>query len=121
MCQSHTGRLTGLWFLPKPAFGLNTNDDDDDDKLDNGEMSKYVYQEENSVHLRNLVEVLTLKNSIWGLREPWVKTWCPDTCYIAVNNYLKSEKKLCKYKINLFVNILSHCTKNTILELTVHD
>ena len=31
MCQSHTGRLTGLWFLPKPAFGLNTNDDDDDD------------------------------------------------------------------------------------------
>ena len=27
MCQSHTGRLTGLWFLPKPAFGLNTNDD----------------------------------------------------------------------------------------------
>ena len=30
MCQSHTGRLTGLWFLPKPAFGLNTNDDDDD-------------------------------------------------------------------------------------------
>ena len=31
MCQSHTGRLTGLWFLPNPAFGLNTNDDDDDD------------------------------------------------------------------------------------------
>ena len=30
MCQSHTGRLTGLWFLPKPAFGLNTNDDDTD-------------------------------------------------------------------------------------------
>ena len=29
MYQSHTGRLTGLWFLPKPAFGLNTNDDDD--------------------------------------------------------------------------------------------
>ena len=28
MCQSHTGRLAGLWFLPKPAFGLNTNDDD---------------------------------------------------------------------------------------------
>ena len=28
MCQSHTGRLTGLWFLPKPAFGLNTTDDD---------------------------------------------------------------------------------------------
>ena len=27
MYQSHTGRLTGLWFLPKPAFGLNTNDD----------------------------------------------------------------------------------------------
>ena len=26
MCQSHTGRLTGLWFLPKPAFGLNTNE-----------------------------------------------------------------------------------------------
>ena len=34
MCQSHTGRLTGLWFLPKPAFGLNTNDDDDDDDDD---------------------------------------------------------------------------------------
>ena len=29
MCQSHTGRLTGLWFLPKPAVGLNTNDDDE--------------------------------------------------------------------------------------------
>ena len=29
MCQSRTGRLTGLWFLPKPAFGLNTNNDDD--------------------------------------------------------------------------------------------
>ena len=28
MCQSHTGRLTGLWFLPKLAFGLNTNDGD---------------------------------------------------------------------------------------------
>ena len=27
MCQSHTGRLTGLWFLPKPTFGLNTNGD----------------------------------------------------------------------------------------------
>ena len=26
--QSHTGRLTGLWFLPKLAFGLNTNDGD---------------------------------------------------------------------------------------------
>ena len=24
VCQSHTGRLTGLWFLPYPAFGLNT-------------------------------------------------------------------------------------------------
>jgi hypothetical protein len=24
-CQSHTGRLTGIWFLPKPAQGLNTN------------------------------------------------------------------------------------------------
>jgi hypothetical protein len=24
-CQSHTGRLTGLWFLPKPAQGLNIN------------------------------------------------------------------------------------------------
>jgi hypothetical protein len=23
--QSHTGRLTGLWFLPKLAQGLNTN------------------------------------------------------------------------------------------------
>ena len=29
MFQSHTGRLTGLWFLPKPAFGLNTDDDDE--------------------------------------------------------------------------------------------
>jgi hypothetical protein len=25
--QSHTGRLTGLWVLPKPAQRLNTNDD----------------------------------------------------------------------------------------------
>jgi hypothetical protein len=24
-CQSHTGRLTRLWFLPKLAQGLNTN------------------------------------------------------------------------------------------------
>jgi hypothetical protein len=23
-CLCHTGRLTGLWFLPKPAQGLNT-------------------------------------------------------------------------------------------------
>jgi hypothetical protein len=23
--QSRTGRLTGLWFLPKPAQGLNNN------------------------------------------------------------------------------------------------
>jgi hypothetical protein len=23
--QSHTGHLTGLWFLPKLAQGLNTN------------------------------------------------------------------------------------------------
>jgi hypothetical protein len=25
-CQSHTGRLTGLWFLLTPAQGLNTNE-----------------------------------------------------------------------------------------------
>jgi hypothetical protein len=25
LCQSHTGCLTGLWFLPKPTKGLNTN------------------------------------------------------------------------------------------------
>jgi hypothetical protein len=25
VCQSHTGHLTGLWFLPKLAQGLNTN------------------------------------------------------------------------------------------------
>jgi hypothetical protein len=24
--QSRTGRLTGLWFLPKPAQGLNTTE-----------------------------------------------------------------------------------------------
>ena len=24
-CQSHTGCLTGLWYLPKLAQGLNTN------------------------------------------------------------------------------------------------
>ena len=35
MCQSHTGRLTGLWFLPKPAFGLNTNDDDERQMIQN--------------------------------------------------------------------------------------
>jgi hypothetical protein len=29
--QSHTGRLTGLWFLPKLAQGLNNNNNDDDD------------------------------------------------------------------------------------------
>ena len=38
MCQSHTGRLTGLWFLPKPAFGLNTNNNN------NNYNSKLCYQ-----------------------------------------------------------------------------
>jgi len=26
VCQSHTGRRTGFWFLLKPAEGLNTNE-----------------------------------------------------------------------------------------------
>jgi len=26
VCQSHTGHMTGLWFLPSPAFKLNTNE-----------------------------------------------------------------------------------------------
>jgi len=26
VCQNHTGRVTGLWFLPSPAFRLNTNE-----------------------------------------------------------------------------------------------
>ena len=33
MCQSHTGRLTGLWFLPKPAFGLNTTTTNNNNEL----------------------------------------------------------------------------------------
>jgi len=28
--QSHTGHLTGLWFLPKLAQGLNTNNNNND-------------------------------------------------------------------------------------------
>ena len=52
MCQSHTGRLTGLWFLSKPAFGLNTNDDDDETKVtsydfdigDDGQLPSSVYE-----------------------------------------------------------------------------
>ena len=31
VCQSHTGHMTGLWFLPAQPLRLNTNDDDDDD------------------------------------------------------------------------------------------
>ena len=33
MCQSHTGRLTGLWFLPKPAFGLNTTTNNNNNRI----------------------------------------------------------------------------------------
>jgi hypothetical protein len=41
----HTGRLTGLWFLPKPAKGLNTNDDDENLSLNtfNGNFSSYMW------------------------------------------------------------------------------
>ena len=28
VCQSHTGHMTGLWFLPTRLLRLNTNDDD---------------------------------------------------------------------------------------------
>ena len=28
VCQSHTGHMTGLWFLPTRPLRLNTNDDD---------------------------------------------------------------------------------------------
>ena len=31
VCQSHTGHMTWLWFLPTRPLRLNTNDDDDDD------------------------------------------------------------------------------------------
>ena len=27
VCQSHTGHMTGLWFLPARPLSLNTNDD----------------------------------------------------------------------------------------------
>jgi len=30
--QSHTGRLTGLWFLPKLAQGLNNNNNNNNNK-----------------------------------------------------------------------------------------
>ena len=33
--------LTGLWFLPKPAFGLNTNDDDDEYKGQGSKLIQY--------------------------------------------------------------------------------
>ena len=49
MCQSHTGRLTGLWFLPKPAFGLNTNDDDDDDDIAKSDTRTFQCQVNNNV------------------------------------------------------------------------
>jgi len=26
VCQSHTGHMTGLWFLPTPLLSLNTNE-----------------------------------------------------------------------------------------------
>ena len=26
VCQSHTGHMTGLWFLPAPPLRLNTNE-----------------------------------------------------------------------------------------------
>ena len=29
VCQSHTGHMTGLWFLPTRPLRLNTNVDDD--------------------------------------------------------------------------------------------
>ena len=35
--QSHTGRLIGLWFLPKLAQGLNNNNDDDDNDDNNND------------------------------------------------------------------------------------
>jgi hypothetical protein len=39
-CQSHAGRLTGLWLLPKPAQGLNTNQSIN---VTNKEIYKIVY------------------------------------------------------------------------------
>ena len=30
VCQSHTGHMTGLWFLPTRPLRLYTDDDDDD-------------------------------------------------------------------------------------------
>ena len=33
VCQSHTGHMTGLWFLPTRPLRLNTNDYDDDDDV----------------------------------------------------------------------------------------
>jgi hypothetical protein len=44
--QSHTGRLTGLWFLPKLAQGLNTNN--------------------NNVHFKNSLKMFELTSQHFG-------------------------------------------------------
>ena len=33
MCQSYTGHVDELWFLPVRSLRLNTNDDNDDDDV----------------------------------------------------------------------------------------
>ena len=57
MCQSHTGRLTGLWFLPKPAFGLNTNDDDEFKSASHDQAS---HKKENKPSVMLGIEILML-------------------------------------------------------------
>jgi hypothetical protein len=42
--QSHTGRLTGLWFLPKLAQGLNTNNNKHGYYTRNSKFSLFLVQ-----------------------------------------------------------------------------
>ena len=54
--------MTGLWFLPKPAFGLNTNNDDD----------IYTYISFRSVAAGNLLDIPDVKCEFFSSCVKWV-------------------------------------------------
>ena len=110
MCQSHTGRLTGLWFLPKPAFGLSTNDDD-------SSFTTYTYtQQLNTILVHNCQHT---SDDLWTLL-CFCCSWPPSGDRIELQWILAQLLHLCIYIYILFQyivvlwnfkSIICHCTR----------
>ena len=105
MCQSHTGRLTGLWFLPKPAFGLNTNDDV---QIGYGRVKKIFWTElEQECNKHNFLLISTcilfwlvvlVSNQKVELAAPTLTLFMFSSCTTSINRLSKERISGCDRK-----------------------